>query len=320
MPTIDEAVQSGKTELASDLAAGIEAISYNQSITFVKYTRAVLPLDGYLFWVKATPEKTINVKGSLHYASDTIQNADGTFALNRVVFTAEKEVEDFNNIAPNVEWICSFQKIRFSFNSRSSFYKQADVYHYHGDAIYPDMATQVIDSAADLHPERVIVSNSLPIWLGINGYNPPNSGAGFAMPAITMYPAYLIPPNIVPPFASIDIDDGLTEGVAAAPTLQSDSSHYQLTTDRVKITLWGLRNDEAMQFIDCINAYSLAYNWFGIMNIPIIRDEKRTQSELNTLAMKKSVTFEISYYQYQAREIARQLIEQARTTFIIPGT
>jgi len=55
----------------------------------------------------------------------------------------------------------------------------------------------------------------------------------------------------------------------------------------VRITLFGVRNDQALDFVACVNQYSLDYDMFGVMNMPTIRDEKRTQAELNVIAMKK---------------------------------
>jgi hypothetical protein len=45
--------------------------------------------------------------------------------------------------------------------------------------------------------------------------------------------------------------------------------------------------------------------------MPVIQDEKITQSEFGIIAQKKSITFEISYYQKNLLDIARQLIEHA---------
>ena len=43
----------GANPLASSLQAGLEQISLNQQITFTKYTRVILPLDGFAFWVRS---------------------------------------------------------------------------------------------------------------------------------------------------------------------------------------------------------------------------------------------------------------------------
>ena len=51
------------------------------------------------------------------------------------------------------------------------------------------------------------------------------------------------------------------------------------------------------------------------MNTPVVADEKRTQSELNTIAMKKSIEFEVNYNQATNRDIARQFIQSCVPTF-----
>jgi hypothetical protein len=46
-----------------------------------------------------------------------------------------------------------------------------------------------------------------------------------------------------------------------------------------------------------------------------IRDEKRTQPELGILAMKKTIEFDVSYYQARANNVARQLLQVVKATF-----
>ncbi len=315
MPTVDQALETNATWLNSALKVGLEVISNVQTVTFTKYQRTVLPLDGYVFWVKKSPVESFTVKGSLHYATDTQQGAEENFGLNSMVFTSEEEIENLNAVAPDELWIADYGDFKFTFSSRGSFYIQAKLYHYRGQAVFPDMSPQVVDHGTDLHVDRVIVSNSLPLWLALNAYAPPVP-TRFACPT-TLYPAFLTPENMVPPYGAVDIRDETTAGIAAAPLFNATMSRDQLVSETVKVTLWGLRNAEALTFIDCVNQYSLDYDLFGIMNIPVIRDEKRIQSELSTLGQKKSVVFEINYYQSVARNIARQLIEQVQATFIV---
>ena len=84
--------------------------------------------------------------------------------------------------------------------------------------------------------------------------------------------------------------------------------------ETVKIVIYGLRNNVALDFQDYVLSNSLN-DKFGIMNMPIIKDEVRTQSELNVRGMKKSIEFEISYYQSVAQDIARQLILSSIPTY-----
>ena len=164
MPDVNEAV-GAKTELGSDLAAGTTALSSQQEVTFRKYVKLVLPLDGYVFWVRADlvsrgavlnamrvngtplndPAKlneladVITPLGSLHYATDAKQEVDATYSVNRVVFTSLTRVNDLDDVGPNVIFIGEFDGEKFAFSSRKSFYRQADLYHYVGDAVYPIM-------------------------------------------------------------------------------------------------------------------------------------------------------------------------------------
>lgn len=342
MATADEALGS-KTPLGSGLAAGVEAISLNQVVTFTRYRRLVLPLDGYVFWVRAsilgpsaligsalpnrvfpnqaasalTPARTFDAKGSLHYLTDTRQEASETYAANRVTFTALEEVTDLSEVAPDELWIGEFDGLRFAFSSRNSFYRQADLYHYVGFAVYADMATQIIDDPRGFDSRNVIVSNSLPAWLALNGYNP---GYGFGNPSLTLYPSFLVPNNLEPPYAAVDIPPELTRAMASAPRINPlTSSHSQLCTDTVRITLWGTRNFSALDFVDCVNQYSVDRGIIGIMNVPVVRDEKRTQSELGTIAQKKTVEFEVSYVQERVNDVALQIIRSAVPSFTVDG-
>jgi hypothetical protein len=114
----------------------------------------------------------------------------------------------------------------------------------------------------------------------------------------------------------VNIDDGTTEGLMSAPLWSDNWNSDQLVQESVKVTMYGLRNDDAITLRDCVLRYASSYGTFGVMNVPVIRDEKRTQTELSTLSQKKSVTFQINYMQSASRSIARQLIQSAQATFI----
>src|SRR5580693_6517169 len=85
MTTIGEAAATAKTPLASSLAAGVNNISYNQTITFTLYQKKILPADGFVFWINGnlitpTPidSATVNIQGSLHYSTEVGQHEDAT--------------------------------------------------------------------------------------------------------------------------------------------------------------------------------------------------------------------------------------------------
>jgi len=313
---------TNESQVKSELLAGLKLVSGDQTITFKKYTRAVLPIDGYIFWVADAAIQPIIVKGSLHYSTDQQQKDDETIGINKVVFSTDTLIAEFNSISQNEMWIGEKDLIRFGFTSCGSFYDNAGIYHYRGDAIYPAMYSQIIDlpahhlnNSAEFDPDilplgnptqplnlgGLIATNSLPLWLGLNKY-------------ATLYPAMLLPSNLQPPYLAVDITQ--TRALQAAPTVTTEGSN-QLMTEKVKITSYGLRNNEIIDFHNYILDYSAVYDVFGIMNMPTITDEKRGQSELGILAQKKSVEYEISYNQQRVQSVAMQNISKVIPNYTI---
>jgi hypothetical protein len=160
------------------------------------------------------------------------------------------------------------------------------------------MDTQVIDSMTGFDTTSVIVSNSLPIWLSLNQFFP-------------MYPSYLVEPNLPPVYASVDIDPRQTTALQDVMLLDPESNPWQLVKDTVRIELFGVRNQEALNFVEYILDYMRNNDTMGLMNMPIMQDEKVTQPEMGIIAQKKVITFDVSYYQTTVNNIARQLIEHA---------
>lgn len=323
MTSVAEAADS-KTELAGGLAAGVNTLSLNQAITFTPYDRYVLPIDGTVYWIKSGPTKEFT--GSLHYATATRQNEDETVSVNSVVFTSLSEVNDLNRVSPTTIYIGEFQGQKFAFSNRRSFYKQADIYHYNGDAVYPALADVLVADPLDLN-ERLVVSNSLPVWLTLGG-------------EIPVYPSFLVDANIAPPYIAVQIapentnaiqafprripvfatteyvspdywGDDYTDSPIVLPLSVPETIHSQLMRDKVKITSYGLRNDEVLAYLDNVLDYSLNTDIIGVCNMPAVRDEKRVQTELGVLAIKKSIEFEVSYYQSRVYDVAVQFIHSA---------
>lgn len=316
---VDEAL-AASTPLAGTLAAGVEQISADQEITFELYDRRVLPADGYVFWLKRAPAKQLVVKGSLHYATTNTQDEAANISTNYVVFTALGEVNDLNEVAPGTMWIATYtgkgnsEPLKIAFSARASFYEQAGLFHYRGTALLADAQTQVIDDPADL-PNELIISNSLPIWLFLSKYQP---FYGFANP-FELYPSFLVPDDLDPstPYGAVDIKDGDTEALQGTSRVDATSSSFQLCRDRVRITLLGGTNKQAIDFVNCVNQYSVDYDTLGIMNVPVPRDVKRTQAEFSILGMKKIIEFEVSYYQQNVEAVGRDLIKKAAAALIL---
>jgi hypothetical protein len=341
MPTVKESL-GAKTEIGVALALGVDTIDLSQEITFTQYTKVVLPLDGFIFWVKsellspsalynaamfnavafnAAPvivqaAPTLVARGSLHYETTKQQDEDQTVGVNTVILTSEQEIIDFNAVGPNTTYIATVgpDQVRYTFSRRQSFYRQAGLFHYVGTALLPAMATQIIDDVVQFDQTQPVVSNSLPLWLALNSYMPLPGSLGCPL---QLYPSYAVLDNLEPPYGVVHINPEGTEALQGAPYLDATLSHFQLAQDQVRVTLYGLRNFNAMTFIDAVNDYSLNTDNIGMMNMPIVRDAKRTQVEFNILAMKKTIDYTISYYQATARTIARQLIESAIPSYIV---
>ena len=330
MVSIVEASASGN-QLNSALEAGIDAINQGQVITFTKYVRVILPLDGFVFWVRAdilspgalmnaslynvpeygeppvtiTPAPTQSIGGYLHWTTDSVQEETEVFDRSNVVFTAKEDIDNFSETGQNVLYLGEFEGIRFAFSRRSGFNRQADIYHYSGEAVNPALSTQIIDDPQQLDTRNVIVSNSLPIWLEINKFMP-------------VYPSFLIDPNMVPPYAAVHIDNSTQQALQLTPAKDRNGTQWQLVQEKVTITLYGARNFNALDYVDHVLDLTLSSRpRFGVTNIPIPQDVKRIQNEINAIAMKKVIPFEINYYQTRVRELARKLILKAIPTVII---
>lgn len=309
MSVLDEA-QSAEGGAAT-LVAGLRTLSLNQTVVFRQYVRKVLPLDGYVFWLGT---KSAEIAGSLHVGADKRQLEDEYASINRVVFTTTEEVDSFNEIDPNTIWVGTWGQIKFAFAQRGPYYKTAKLFHYTGDSINPAMLSQLVDVGQQLSDATLIVSNSLPSWLQLVDYAPiwlapPN-------PGIVLYPSFLVPANLAPPYGSVHIEPGETRALQAIPLADQNWNTSQLARDLVRITLYGLTNQQVQNFLNLVYQFSADTNAIGIMGDAVVRDAKRTQEELGVIAMKKLIEFEVSYNQGTQNNIARALLLAAQETFL----
>jgi hypothetical protein len=54
MATLAEALETpNPSQIHDALAAGVDVLSGQQTVSFVPYVRTVLPIDGYVFWLNA---------------------------------------------------------------------------------------------------------------------------------------------------------------------------------------------------------------------------------------------------------------------------
>ena len=304
MPSLSE-LQNARTELNATLTQGLDDLSRFQVVMFTKYIRKVLPLDGFVFWVKAsvlsdTPGSqpdTVDVKGYLHLTTETIQDDEQLYDRNVVTFTAQADIDPFNDIGSDVLYIGEFFGIQFSFSRRTGLNEPARLWHYTGEAIFPHMRSQIINSADDIDLSDVVVSGSLPVWLTLNRHMP-------------MFPAMLSTQNLSPPYATVKCSN--TTPIAGSFYLDEQQNQYQLVSEDVTLFITGMRNAGVEDFLRYVQDYTLSDEAeMGVMNIPVVQDERITQSELNIIAMRKTVKFKVNYYQQRMRNVARRLIKSA---------
>lgn len=307
------------------LTAGINQVSDNQQITFTKYFRVILPLDGMVCWIKSgsintnaleypamfggeenatgIPEQ-ITVPGMLHYDANQANKADETITVSNVSFSTSEKVDVFNLLAPDYLWIASVDGYEFAFSSKANYTEAAGLHHYQGQAMYPVVRGLLIDNPAALNVFEPVLSNSTPIWLGLNKYFP-------------IYPSYLVPENTQGVYGVVSPTD--TEMLWSAAWTDRDGNTWQNMSEKVRITLYNVKNNQAWDFLKYVLENSIDTNDYGIMETPVIIDAKRPQSEINAVAIKKYIDFKISYYQSRQRGQIPRIIETVFTNFVIGG-
>ncbi|WP_336284215.1 hypothetical protein [Citrobacter arsenatis] len=306
MPSLDEAAAQVGSQLESVLHSAVKTISSDQQITFRLYVRQVLPLDGFVYWINAAivPKEELErlqlsmiavsrvVQGSLHRQVVTEQNDVTSRDVNSIIFTPTAQEDDFNVESPEAIYLGEFDGTQFAFSRMESKYTQAGIFHYRGRAVLPTMRTQIIDATEDI-PDKLIISNSVPIWLSMKQF-------------ATVYPSYLSPSNLKPPYIVADVKT--TTPLQMAPNYYCRYQHVQ---DSVRVTLFGFDNQRALEFVDYVVRRALNMEEYGITNMPVVTDGKAGQVEIGVLAQLKYIDFDINYYQATTRDIAEKLIKKA---------
>ena len=281
---------------------GLKLLSENQQVTFARYVRHVLPLDGFVFWVKASEIDlevapfTLSLTGSFHHSTNVDMLEDETAAQNQCVFTTQYEIAELNAVENNTLWIGNYDGVQFSFNSCGKFFQNGGVgtWHYRGLAVLPAFKEQFIDDITTFDDRQAADTSSLSFWL-----TTPTS--------VSLYPAFLVPQNLTPAYAAIAIDNPRTvSGGDYEDPL--NGSFYRHVRDTVRITMYGLRHAEAQQLIRDFRLHSESTGIAGIANAPLIKDERRTQTEINALALKKTMLIECDYWQSDIKDLATRLL------------
>ena len=308
MPTLDELQATGN--LHDALAAGIADISQQTTVDFTVYQKVVLPLDGFVFWLRSY---SFEQAGAIHFMVERAQEETETVARNTVVFTTQEQVQDLNTEDTQTLVIGNIDSRQYAFGRHGWFFPQAGVWHYQGTGINAAVQTQLVDDPSQIDTTSLIVSDSLPAWLSLVAYDPVwISWPVERNPHITLYPSYLVPDNLIPPYGVVHIEPGRIEALQSTAMWTTPTySHYQLTRESVRVTLYGANNDQAADFLDLVEQYTLDTDAFGILNMPTLHDGKRIWNEGMVLAQQKFIDFEVSYVQTRINNVARQLITEA---------
>lgn len=335
MTQIEESAGQPPDLLYGPLLAGIEDISQQRKVTLFTYTRRVLPLDGYVFWLRTG---TFEVTGVIHHSIRREQSETDTSADDTVMLTTNEQIVRLNDTATDTLIVGIVEGTNYAFGSHGWYNDQAGIWHYSGTSVDRTTVSQFITDPGAITSDMLIVSDSLPAWLSLASYTPvwmlPTN------PEIALYPSFLVPDNLAPPYGSVHIEPEGIATISAAPLLRSGwaplldgfgnpvldgngdpilrltTAHSQLVTERVRVTLYGCDNATALAFLDAVNRYSDDQNVIGIMNMPAVRDGKRPFSEGMVIAQMKVIDFQISYVQSAVYDQAFQLILSAFATVI----
>lgn len=332
MSVTEASLQPGSSDKAGPLIESISQLSGGQLYTFDLYQRLILPIDGFIFWVRASalsPEYTgafnttvyqtmpfngrrtpappltpvqlaaltFSINGSLHVSQTIEQDDDETYTRQMIAFTTSEEINDFARLAPDQMFILTIPNgSKVAFGSQRNQYQNAGLWTYHGMAVYPALATQIVDDPRVIHPELAIVSDSLPLWLQLS------------TPEVPVVPAFLSPLNLLPPYITADVRE--TTAIASAPLYDPETSQTQLVLDEVRFTMYGLNNNAALDFQMALLNGSLS-GIYGISSMPVPVDDKSPQREFQVIAQKKAMALSVNYYQSRVREIAQRYITSA---------
>ncbi len=310
MATASEYEQSQQSQLSGALSDGTVTLDLNAEVEFQVYSRVVLPIDRYVYW---QPKGSMIMRGSLHYGQEIEQSEDETAGIAHITFSTRQKSQELSEGPINTLYVTQVGNTRAAFSRQQGFYTQAGLWHYTGLSIYPAFASQLLDRLGMIDASRAVASNSLPLWIALSSYVPLYAGAFAA--GIQLYPAFAVEPNLVPPYGVVNVID--TRADTSAPYFDNTGTGWRLCRDRVRITLYGLQSDEAHAFLYAAMQYSTDSGAFGIVNMPAVSDAKRVQEELQAIAMKKTIEFEVSYQQERAAQVARQLITDATLTLDI---
>lgn len=265
--------------LSAAQSSGLHDIDSGQTITFKKYRRTVLPLDGYIFWVATGDSQS--VEGSLHINTQSLQDVSENYDLGLVKFTCTTEIASFYDRDRTFIWVGDLGNARFVIGSHSFQYEQAGLYHYEGRTLTPVFAAQFIDDISAINVEELIVSNSLPFFMSLPYDTSPALDWCPWPENVPVFPSYCVPENQSPPYVAIHNDPETIKETSLSMVNSYTGSDSQIIKETVSLSLYGLTNLQAANIRNYILHWALLHpEKFGVVNNPFIRDENRLCQKL----------------------------------------
>lgn len=301
------------TPLHHSLKGGLDDISYNEDVIFHEYRRKVLPLDGFLFWVKTYVSRTVS--GSLHVSTHSQSTEIENYDLSQLVFSTTENIHTFHSTQADRVWVGHVGPIRFLIGAQKNTFKEAGLFHYSAETIPPSHRPQFIETEAELDGYTPVVGTSLPLFLSLPTDTTPALNWCPWPKDVPVFPSFSAPDNQEPPYIIVHNDPHKVQsaGMGAVDPLTGDT--HQILQEHVRLTLVGLPHTQAANVRDYILHWALLHSdVLGIVNTPVLTDEKRALNEASALAMIKTLELDVMYSQNTVRHTALKLINTAKVT------
>lgn len=315
MPSLNELSNAAGTPLATSQADSVGDVSDDQRLTFKQYRRVVLPADGFIFWVSCNIEREIT--GSAHIQTNNTQDEWQAANHGKIILTTPEELPPFRAQENELDtvWVGVWEGMPFAIGSQSARYVQAGLCRYVGDTITPAFAAQFLDTEDDLKGLSPYASTSLPLFLRMPQY--PNPALAWCpWPSGTsIFPSFSVPDNQKPPYITVHIEASATKPLSMGTLSAQSGTTGTIVKEHVRLRLLGLNNARASNLLNYITHWALIHaDEIGVLNTPIVVDEKNPLPNINALAPLKTIELDIMYSQSSARDAALQTITHATTS------
>lgn len=279
-------------DYAGALQDGLDTVRQGQTISFITYERVILPYDGFVYWVKTGNEQTlvasmVHDENELHHEDQNFRNDSG------LIITTTEPLLDFSQDGLDTMSVFEYNNNLYVLRKTGYNSEQSGLFHNIARVIEPALRSILLDSKDDFLKKKAQFTNSIGLFVLLScGY------FEFVSIDYPIYPEWLVPLNKKPPYITV----GVTETEAlnnGFNTVNVDNSLFLVkpAKDYVDINLYGLDNNEALNFLVKLERWSLFYKKIGFLNMPRIKDEQLAQNEIGSLAQKKIIELEIFYYQ-----------------------